>query len=223
VAPVPSAPRPRLRCPHTTEGWPALRRPRATDHPTPEGVRRARLPRRTAHRLRVAPCPPNAPAGLRLPRSPEGDRGPGLTRRPHRSPAAVADPSLPPTSRRSPTARSEVAVNTVRAPVPLRLVSGAGWAEAPSSPPRSAPLLSMPTSRHARPELGFRFGRVVSFAPLARFWRSRLNAREVTTNFPERSLELGTAFRSPTAIAFKECNPGGVNAPGLCLRSLGHT
>ena len=62
----------------------------------------------------------------------------GLTRRPPRFPATSADSSLPPTSRRSPTARSEVAVNTVRVPIPLRLVSGVGWAEAPSSPLRLA-------------------------------------------------------------------------------------
>ncbi len=62
----------------------------------------------------------------------------GLTRRPPRFPAASADSSLPPSSRRSPTVRSEVAVNTVRLPIPLRLVSGVGWAEAPSSPLRSA-------------------------------------------------------------------------------------
>ena len=46
-------------------------------------------------------------------------RRPGLTRRPPRLPVTFADPSLPPTSRRSPTARSGVAVNTVRVPTPL--------------------------------------------------------------------------------------------------------
>ncbi len=80
----------------------------------------------------------HAPAGLRRPPPPEGAGGPGLTRRPHRSPGSVADPSLPPLSRRRPTTRFGVAVNTVRVPIPLGLVSGVGWAEAPSSPPRSA-------------------------------------------------------------------------------------
>lgn len=101
MAPVPSAPQPQLRCPLEPEGC------------------------CEPDRLAVAPSTPgcplasNASAGLRLRRPPEGDRRPGLTRRPLRSPVAVADSSLPPPSRRSPTARSEVAVNTVRDPTSL--------------------------------------------------------------------------------------------------------
>ena len=102
VAPVPSAPQPQLRCPPTARRRPA--NPIASpQHPSATS----------------SPVPPNAPAGPRFRRPPEGGRRPGLTRLPLRSPVAVADPSLPPASRRSPTARSEVAVNTVRAPIPL--------------------------------------------------------------------------------------------------------
>ena len=85
----------------------------------PSGGFRTRSPRCTAHRLRVAPCPADTPAGLRLPRPPEGGRGPGLTRRPSRSPVTCADSSSPPSPRGGPTARFEVAVNSVRVPAPL--------------------------------------------------------------------------------------------------------
>ena len=65
------------------------------------------------------PVPSVAPADLRLRRPPEGDRRPGLTRRPPpvsrwRSPTRRC--RRPP---KGPTARSEVAVNTVQVPIPL--------------------------------------------------------------------------------------------------------
>jgi hypothetical protein len=119
-------------------------RPKAMCHPSPEGVRSpvtrgCRVcPVVSPHRSPVTGCPapPNVPAGLRFPPHPRvqwvrSDPTPA------RSPVAVADSSSLPTSRGSSAARFEVAVNTVRAPIPLRLVSGVGWAEAPSSPPRS--------------------------------------------------------------------------------------
>ena len=102
MAPVPSAPRPLRRCPHATRRRPAC--------PSP---------RRRFRRLRVAPHHVERPAGLRFRRAPEGDRRPGLTRRPPRSPVTFADSSSSPTSRRSSPTRFEVAVNTVRAPIPL--------------------------------------------------------------------------------------------------------
>jgi len=49
-------------------------RPKATWRSVPEGVERARLLRRTIRWLRVAPCPPNAPAGLRFPYHPKVKR-----------------------------------------------------------------------------------------------------------------------------------------------------
>jgi hypothetical protein len=122
-------------------GWPQFLRllnHSSVAHRPSEDAPWTRSPRLAARRSRVAPLPANDSAGLRFPRPPEGGRGPGLTRRPLRSPVTVADSSLPPISRGSPTARSEVAVNTVHDPSPLRLVGGAGRAEAPSSPPRLA-------------------------------------------------------------------------------------
>jgi hypothetical protein len=111
---------PRLRCP-----------------PQPESCCE---PDRLANALSTPGCPvaSNAPAGLRLPRPPEGARGPGLTRHSPRSPVTFADSSSSRPARRPSVTRSEVAVNTVHAPIPLRLVSGVGWAEAPSSPLRLA-------------------------------------------------------------------------------------
>ena len=119
-------------------GWPQILRlltttplptphPKVTCHPPPEGDRSpaARRPRAcpvvSPHRSPAAgfPVPVERSSRSPSPTSPEGGRRPGLTRRPPRSPATFADSSLLPSSRRSPAARSEVAVNTVRAPIPL--------------------------------------------------------------------------------------------------------
>lgn len=102
VAPVPSAPQPRLRCPSVAR-------------------RRRACPVVSPYRSPAAGCPVPLERSSRppSPTSPEGGRRSGLTRRPPRSPEAFADSSSLPASRRSPTARSEVAMNTVRAPNPL--------------------------------------------------------------------------------------------------------
>ena len=96
-------------------------------HPPPEGGRSPVTRRRWAcpvvspNHSPAAGCPVPSECSSRspFPGSPEGDHRPGLTRRPPRSLETFADSSLLPASRRSPTARSEVAVNTVRAPNPL--------------------------------------------------------------------------------------------------------
>ena len=110
----------------TTTPLPAPR-PKAMCHPPPEGVRspvargRWACPVVSPTRPPTAGCPVSYARSSRppFPASPEGGRRPGLTRRPPRFPVTFADSSLLPASRRSPTARSEVAVNTVRAPTPL--------------------------------------------------------------------------------------------------------
>jgi hypothetical protein len=121
-------------------GWPQIlrlltttpllaRHPKATGHPPPEGDRSPAARRHRAcsvvspHRSPAAGFPVSVERSSRppSPTSPEGGRRPGLTRRPPRSPVTFADSPLLPSSRRSPTARSEVAVNTVRAPIPLSL------------------------------------------------------------------------------------------------------
>jgi hypothetical protein len=120
-------------------------RPKAMCHLPPEGARslvtrgRRACPVVSPYRspMTGCPAPSNVPAGLRFPRHPKVQRA-RSDPTPARSPVTVADSSLLPSSRRSPAARCEVAVNTVRVPIPLCLVSGVGWAEAPSSPPRSA-------------------------------------------------------------------------------------
>jgi hypothetical protein len=135
TAPLPI---PSPRAPRCTRRWNRVPHPKVRHRPSPEGLERARSLRRIPRRLRVAPWPDERSSRSPSPTPPEGDRRPGLTRRPPRSPVAFADPSSPPTSRRRPTARFGVAVNTVRVPIPLRLVSGVGRAGAPSSPLRSA-------------------------------------------------------------------------------------
>ena len=138
---------PRLRCPHAASTCTEVH-PQVMCHPPPEGdwssgARRRRMcPVVSPHRSSTTSCPvsPERSSRSPSPRSPEGDRRPGLTRRPPRSPETFADSSLLPCSRRSPAARCEVAVNTVRAPIPLRLLNGVGWAEAPSSPPVACAL-----------------------------------------------------------------------------------
>ncbi len=141
-------------------GWPQILRlltttplptphPKVTCHPPPEGDRSpgARRPRAcpvvSPHRSPAAGCPVPSERSSRppFPTSPEGGRRPGLTRRPPRSPATFADSSLPPSSRRSPAARSEVAVNTVRAPTPLSLRE-AVWAGPKPPPHRSVGVRS---------------------------------------------------------------------------------
>ncbi len=92
---------PRLRCPPQPESW--CEPDRLADVPSTPGC----------------PVASNASAGLRLLRPPEGARRPGLTRRPPRSPVTFADSSSSRPTRRSSVTRSEVAVNTVRAPTPL--------------------------------------------------------------------------------------------------------
>ncbi len=123
-----ATPRPRAEC---------SCRPKAPGRLPPEGDELARSSRRTARRRRVAPKSSNVPAGLRLPRHPKVQR-------------ARSDPTPAPVSRDG--RRLVVAPVLPResgSPVrggrehcpcsdPLRLVSGVGWAEAPSSPPRSA-------------------------------------------------------------------------------------
>ena len=131
-------------------GWPQILRlltttplptphPKVMCHPSPEGGRSpaARRPRAcpvvSPHRSPAAGCPVPVERSSRSPSptSPEGGRRPGLTRRPPRSPATFADSPLLPSSRRSPTARSEVAVNTVRAPIPLSLPERCGLGRSP--------------------------------------------------------------------------------------------
>jgi hypothetical protein len=121
------------------------RRPKATCHLLLEGNRSPPTlgwqvcPVVSPHRTPASGCPApsNGPAGLRRPvtrRWPQARFDPtsaSVSRDVRRLVVALG-------SRGSPTARFEVAVNTVRAPIPLRLVSGVGWAEAPSSPLWSA-------------------------------------------------------------------------------------
>ena len=138
---------PRPRCPHPASTHTEVRS-EVTCHPPPEGDRSPGARRRrvcpvvSPHRPSTTSCPVPSGRSSRSPSPapPEGDHRPGLTRRPPRSPGTVADSSLPPYPRRSPAARCEVAVNTVRAPIPLCLLHGAGWAEAPSSPPVACAL-----------------------------------------------------------------------------------
>ena len=122
----------------TTTPLPA-RHPKALCHPPPESGRSPAARRRRAcpvvspHRSPAAgfPVPVERSSRSPSPTSPEGGRGPGLTRRPPRSPETIADSSLLPSSRRSPTTRSEVAVNTVRAPIPLSLRERCGLGRSP--------------------------------------------------------------------------------------------
>ena len=161
-------------------GWPQILRlltttplptphPKVTCHPPPEGDRSpaARRPRAcpvvSPHRSPAAgfPVPVERSSRSPSPTSPEGGRRPGLTRRPPRSPATFADSSLLPSSRRSPTARSEVAVNTVRAPIPLSPPRRCGLGRSP--PPhrsvgvRSPERASVNTAQNPRSRGIFEF------------------------------------------------------------------
>ena len=117
VAPVPSAPHhDSVACTPPPVAPKRTRRFRATRHPKVSSV---------------PGCLADPLAGCGLPRALRSFQQasvsaatrrrhrPGLTRRPPRLPVTLADSSLPPTSRRSSPARSEVAVNTVHAPIPL--------------------------------------------------------------------------------------------------------
>jgi hypothetical protein len=165
-------------------GWPQILRlltttplptphPKMACHPSPEGNRSpvARGPRAcpvvSPHRSPAAgfPVPVERSSRSPSPTSPEGGRRPGLTRRPPRSPATFADSPLLPSSRRSPTARSEVAVNTVRAPIPLSPRETV-WAgpKPPSSPLRRRALSGTSISQYrASPQVKryFRIHRVI--------------------------------------------------------------
>ena len=116
---------------------------------SPGGDLHARLPRpNRSPGVRVAPLPSRTtPAGLRSLVHPEVAAG-RWTRRSSRLPVTLADSSLPPISRRSSSARSEVAVNTVHSDS-ASLVSGVGWAEAPSSPLRLRALSGTSISQDA--------------------------------------------------------------------------
>jgi hypothetical protein len=105
-------------------------RPKASGHLPPEGDRSARSSRRTVRRWRVAPH-------LRTLRQVSVSH---VTRRwpwarsdptPARFPVTVADSSSLPCSRKSPAARSEVAVNTVRVPTPLSPPERCGLGRSP--------------------------------------------------------------------------------------------
>jgi hypothetical protein len=162
---------PRLRCPHAasarTEVHPELtcpRRPKATDHPAPGGVGCARSSRRTVRSSSGCPVPHERSSRSPSPGPPEGDHRTGLTRRRPGLPRRTPTRRCPRASRRSPAARCEVAVNTVRAPNPLRSMTGVGWAEAPSSPLLERALSGTRISKDAaKPQVKryFRIHRVI--------------------------------------------------------------